>query len=85
MIVEYQNYKHPTIAFIKMISHSLLFAEFAGGWRFEQLDNTHTKITLAYHIKARFLPKLLTPILVKIFTKENEKRFNALKNFIENQ
>lgn len=85
MIVEYQNYKRPTIASIKMISTSLLFAEFAGGWRFEPLDDTHTKITLAYHIKARFLPRLTTPILVKLFAKENQKRFDTLKQFIENQ
>lgn len=81
MVVEYQNYQRPKIASIRMISDSKIFAHFGGGWRFEPIDDTTTKITLAYSFDAKFLPKLLNPILGKIFARENRKRFNQLKAY----
>lgn len=83
MVVEYQNYQRPTIASIRMISDSRLFAHFGGGWQFKALDKHLTKVTFAYSFEIAVLPKLLNPIFAKIFLWENQKRFKALKKYAQ--
>lgn len=85
MTVEYQNYDRPKIASIRMVSNSYVFSQFGGGWRFEKIDDHCTKITFAYSFESKFLPKIINPLLSKIFTWENKKRFEKLKRYIATQ
>lgn len=83
METEYISFAPPRVAAVKMTSGPWILARFAGSWRFEEISPFETRILFEYHIEARLLRWLLTPIVGWIFARDTCKRLAALKEAVE--
>ncbi len=83
MLVQYCSYKRGKIASINMISDDWLLKKFAGGWRFNIVDDHTTEVIFAYSFESKFLPKLMNPLFSRFFRWENKRRIDKLKTFAE--
>ncbi len=83
MLVQYCSYKRGKIASINMINDDWLLKKFAGGWRFNFIDEHTTEVIFAYSFEIKIFPKLMNTIFAYFFRWENKRRINKLKKFAE--
>lgn len=85
METEYVSFNPPYATAVKMTEGPWFIENFAGSWRFDELNPTLTKVTFRYNVKAwpKLLALLLSPILGYIFSHETKKRLLALKTAVE--
>ena len=81
METEYVSFNPPQTTAVKMTRGPWFLESFAGSWRFEELAPRQTRVHFAYHLQAqpRWLARLLTPILMKVFLSETRNRLQALR------
>jgi hypothetical protein len=62
-----------------------LIESFAGSWRFVPEGEGATRVVFKYQVRARprWLARLLTPILTRVFAHDVRKRLAGLKEAVE--
>ena len=85
METEYVSFNPPRAAAIKMTSGPWFIEDFAGSWRFEEVEPGQTRVGFHYslHARPRWLSWLITPILARVFARDTRRRLRALKEAIE--
>lgn len=77
METEYVAWDPPNVAAVVMTRGPWFLEQFAGSWRFDCVDATHTRVTFRYNLKGR--PVQLTPLLMAVFARDTRRRLVALK------
>jgi ribosome-associated toxin RatA of RatAB toxin-antitoxin module len=85
METQYVSYNPPRTAAVRMTRGPWFLDHFAGSWRFEEVEPGRTRVGFRYSLRARprGLSWLLTPILIRAFTRDTRARLLALKDAVE--
>jgi ribosome-associated toxin RatA of RatAB toxin-antitoxin module len=85
METEYVSFNPPRATAVKMTRGPWFLSDFAGSWRFEEIEPGRTRVGFRYSLQARprALSWLLNPILVRSFTRDTRARLRALKEAVE--
>lgn len=85
METEYVTFRRPDVVAVKMTRGPVLFASFAGSWRFHEVAPGLTRVTFRYNLKARlrWLRPIVDPIARAILERDIEQRLMALKRVVE--
>jgi hypothetical protein len=81
METEYVSFDPPTVCAIRMTRGPWVVAEFAGSWRFREVEPGRTEVRFRYLVVGR--PRLLTPLLRAFFARETRRRLLGLKRAVE--
>jgi ribosome-associated toxin RatA of RatAB toxin-antitoxin module len=85
METEYVSYNPPRAVAIKMTRGPWFLENFAGSWRFEEVEPGQTRVEFRYSLSARprWMSWLLNPILRRVFARDTRRRLVALKEAVE--
>jgi ribosome-associated toxin RatA of RatAB toxin-antitoxin module len=85
METEYVSFNPPERTAVKMTRGPAILKSFAGSWVFEPKGENRTRVVFRYHLSARpgWLSFLLEPILQWVFSRDTQKRLEALKQAVE--
>jgi ribosome-associated toxin RatA of RatAB toxin-antitoxin module len=85
METEYVSFQPPRVTAVKMTRGPWLIESFAGSWRFVPEGEDATRVIFKYQVRARprWLARLLTPILTRVFAHDVRKRLAGLKDAVE--
>jgi ribosome-associated toxin RatA of RatAB toxin-antitoxin module len=81
METEYVSFNPPGVCAIRMTRGPWFLREFAGSWRFREVEPGRTEVAFTYHLVAR--PRFLTPLLRRVFARDTRKRLLGLKLAVE--
>ena len=86
METEYVSFRPPHVAAVKMTRGPWMIESFAGSWRFAP-EGEGTRVRFRYHVRARprWLARLLTPVLARVFAHDVRKRLEGLKMAVERE
>ncbi|UUO04696.1 SRPBCC family protein [Blastopirellula sp. J2-11] len=82
METEYVSFQRPRTCAVKMTRGPWFIRQFAGSWRFEELESEQTRIRFIYSLTAnpRWFHWFMTPIVGWYFAREMQQRLVALAN-----
>jgi ribosome-associated toxin RatA of RatAB toxin-antitoxin module len=85
MEVEYTTLKAPEVVAMRMIRGPFFFEQFAGTWRFKQMDGGAVQVTFRYSFTTRwpFARPLLDPVIGLVFRRDIRERLRSLKHGAE--
>lgn len=85
METEYVSFQPPRVTAVKMTRGPWIIESFAGSWRFVPEGEGATRVIFKYQVRARprWLARLLTPILTRVFAHDVRKRLAGLKKAVE--
>lgn len=85
MEVEYTTLKVPEVVAMRMIRGPFFFRQFAGTWRFEEVDSGVVQVTFRYSFTTRwpFARPLFDPLIRLIFRRDIRGRLRGLKHGAE--
>jgi ribosome-associated toxin RatA of RatAB toxin-antitoxin module len=81
METEYVSFNPPGVCAIKMTRGPWFLGEFAGSWRFHEVEPGKTEVAFTYHLVAR--PRFLTPLVRWVFARDMRRRLRGLKRAVE--
>jgi hypothetical protein len=77
----YVSFDRPTVAAVKMVNRPMFFDTWAASIRHEDLPVGGSRVTYTFNFTGR--PKLVEPIMLRVFEWETRKRLKALREFLE--
>lgn len=85
METEYVSFQPPRVTAVRMTRGPWIIESFAGSWRFMKGGEAATRVVFKYQVRARprWLARLLTPILTRVFARDVRKRLRGLKIAVE--
>ena len=82
--VSFVSYQRPRVAAFTLQRGPWLFESLAGSWRFEPLDDAHTRVTFTYHLRLHAaLAWILTPLVRRQVERHTRQRLHGLKRLAE--
>lgn len=81
METEYVFVQEPIVVAVKMTKGPLILKNFAGSWRFIEIDESITKVIFRYHFSSRF--KVIDPVIHYFLHREMKKRLLYMKRKFE--
>lgn len=85
MISRYISFNRPHVAAVKMIKGPFILKSFSGAWNVKYLNDMQSKLLFTYNFKLKggVIGRLISPLIIYIFTKQMKKRLHAIKFYLE--
>jgi len=77
----YVSFDRPNVAAVKMVNRPPFFDTWAASIRHEDVGENESRCTYTFNFTSR--PRLVEPIMLKVFEWETRKRLKALSDFLK--